>query len=88
MFVHRPDTQSYIEKLKREEQERAKGQTEDKRSFLAKYVSTMDTGIPEMQVDILPTKCLVVNILQMYIKTIIKILYGKRDNCYPHALKF
>lgn len=32
-----PDTQSYIEKLKREEQERAKGQTEDKRSFLAKY---------------------------------------------------
>lgn len=35
----RPDTQSYIEKLKREEQERAKGQTEDKRSFLAKYVS-------------------------------------------------
>lgn len=34
-----PDTQSYIEKLKREEQERAKGQTEDKRSFLAKYTS-------------------------------------------------
>ncbi|XP_061182798.1 ER membrane protein complex subunit 10-like [Saccostrea echinata] len=32
-----PDTQSYIEKLKREEQERAKGQHEDKRSFLAKY---------------------------------------------------
>ncbi|XP_048780787.1 ER membrane protein complex subunit 10-like isoform X2 [Ostrea edulis] len=32
-----PDTQSYIEKLKREEQERSKGQTEDKRSFLAKY---------------------------------------------------
>lgn len=38
-FLFRPDTQSYIEKLKREEQERAKGQTEDKRSFLAKYVS-------------------------------------------------
>lgn len=38
-FFFRPDTQSYIEKLKREEQERAKGQTEDKRSFLAKYVS-------------------------------------------------
>lgn len=38
-FFLRPDTQSYIEKLKREEQERAKGQTEDKRSFLAKYVS-------------------------------------------------
>lgn len=39
LFFFRPDTQSYIEKLKREEQERAKGQTEDKRSFLAKYVS-------------------------------------------------
>lgn len=88
MFVHRPDTQSYIEKLKREEQERAKGQTEDKRSFLAKYVSTMDTGIPLMQVDIVPTECLVVNMLHMYIKTMIKILYGKRYNCNYHALKF
>lgn len=88
MFVHRPDTQSYIEKLKREEQERAKGQTEDKRSFLAKYVSTMNAGIPLMQVDIVPTKCLVVNMLHMYIKTIMKILYGKRDNCNSHALKF
>lgn len=88
MFVHRPDTQSYIEKLKREEQERAKGQTEDKRSFLAKYVSTVDTGIPLMQVDIVPTKCLVVNMLHMYIKTIKKILNRKRDNCYSHALKF
>lgn len=39
LIFFRPDTQSYIEKLKREEQERAKGQTEDKRSFLAKYVS-------------------------------------------------
>lgn len=39
IIFFRPDTQSYIEKLKREEQERAKGQTEDKRSFLAKYVS-------------------------------------------------
>ncbi|KAK3101398.1 hypothetical protein FSP39_003225 [Pinctada imbricata] len=35
-----PDTQSYIEKLKKDEQERAKGQQADNRSFFAKYVST------------------------------------------------
>lgn len=32
-----PDTQSYIEKLKREEQERTKGQQGDNRSFFGKY---------------------------------------------------
>lgn len=32
-----PDTQSYIEKIKREEQEKAKGAKTDDRSFLAKY---------------------------------------------------
>jgi len=35
----RPDTQSYIEKLKRDEMEKAKGGKADDRSFFAKYVS-------------------------------------------------
>ncbi|KAL8580092.1 hypothetical protein ACOMHN_051260 [Nucella lapillus] len=32
-----PDTQTYIDKMKRDEQERAKGQQGDNRSFLGKY---------------------------------------------------
>ncbi|CAG2232671.1 EMC10 [Mytilus edulis] len=34
-----PDTQTYIEKLKKEESEKKKGQQSDNRSFFAKYVS-------------------------------------------------
>ncbi|GFR85372.1 ER membrane protein complex subunit 10-like [Elysia marginata] len=34
-----PDTQTYIEKMKRDEQEKLKNQDGDNRSFLAKYVS-------------------------------------------------
>lgn len=36
---NRPDTQTYLEKVKRDEQERAKGQQGDNRSFFGKYVS-------------------------------------------------
>ena len=36
---YRPDTQSYIDKMKKEEAEKAKGQQGDNRSFIAKYVS-------------------------------------------------
>lgn len=37
--IYRPDTQSYIEKMKKEEQEKIKGAQGDNRSFFAKYVS-------------------------------------------------
>ena len=38
-YTCRPDTQSYIDKIKREESEKVKGGKEDNRSFIAKYVS-------------------------------------------------
>ena len=34
-----PDTQTYIQKLEKEKRDKAAGQTQDNRSFLAKYVS-------------------------------------------------
>jgi len=36
-----PDTQTYIQKLEKEKRDKAAGQTQDNRSFLAKYVSTL-----------------------------------------------
>ena len=35
-----PDTQTYIQKLEKEKRDKAAGQTQDNRSFLAKYVRT------------------------------------------------
>lgn len=39
-IIFRPDTQTYIEKLKKEDVEKSKGQQGDNRSFFAKYVSS------------------------------------------------
>jgi len=36
-----PDTQTYIQKLEKEKRDKAAGQTQDNRSFLAKYVSAL-----------------------------------------------
>lgn len=40
LYIFRPDTASYIQKLEREREAREKGELKDNRSFLAKYVSS------------------------------------------------
>ena len=41
--VYRPDTQSYIDKIKKDEREKAKGAQADNRSFFSKYVSILSS---------------------------------------------
>ena len=41
LFSFSPDTQTYIDKMKRDEQEHSKGQQGDNRSFFGKYVSNL-----------------------------------------------
>ena len=38
MWLFRPETQTYIQKMEAEKAEKAKGQQTDNRSFFAKYV--------------------------------------------------
>lgn len=41
LFVSRPDTATYVQKLEREREAREKGEVKDNRSFLGKYVSSL-----------------------------------------------
>ena len=43
VFVLRPETQAYIQKIEEEKAAKQKGDTQDNRSFFAKYVSTIIT---------------------------------------------
>ena len=62
LFTFSPDTQTYLHRLELERQEKVKGEGQDNRSFLAKYVRILCLFV-DWNIDLDPVNLVLIRLL-------------------------